>query len=1214
MNRNRTGGIAAFKRSLQAGAALALCAPAAMLCTAAPAAAQQAAPAPIEEENRYTMRLMLQTFDGAREFSHTQAAGFARKRKGDESWVMVNFGDGAVVIDQPGRKKIGNFKNSSAAEAGMRYDYRTKTLAGNSAVAQHHNRFVRPMLGHGPALGADAKWRTSLTLAQLGLSSPAEQHVTIELSRRYFRHGGRDYVLLHYRVPSFTWTGTSGRTVVQWGEGIALTDPGFGQMYWNAALHRAVGQEGGSSGRPYRYAKTMVAVDAKGKPMLDPRDIPEVAAYVDHFYGASNKEVMGFVGEGYADQAPLQLSNLIDVMALSMAEDSANQLGEVTSAYTGGPRGAETVQPLPKPAEEFANGGETPGSFGTEPELETLPHDMPHVLQGHGADAPAAPGAQGQPNAGEQPAAGPSAGGGGGGAGGGGGQSGGGGGGGVTAQNVADAVGPTAETVTDATTGGANTADQVADTLAGLTELTLRAEEVHDDLLIARREYEAAVQTLGNMPQSEAVTTTMKQSTLALKAELTAMNRELAQFEEVFFSAERTSVKPHPSLITEYIALKGKAMDASAKLQGLYASGEAWDVRVSDKAKSLHGIIVAKASTIKNLESSLEVLGGRAYTFAKRMKALDPGQYARVMRKILESPYAEKLGKFADFLNKLDIAKAVYNTGSVFAGNTGGELPLSRDYGEGSAKWLGLELASLWGNIASGNVPGFFLDAATTLTTSLSDILIANYGLTKTFQAMDDAEWTRIRLETDQRIQRIDRAVEELEEELAETKEELENFDEEAEERRRMAEELLEERRRNREEAERQAEAERQRLIAEARAENERIYQENLKRPPTPEEWAKFNADIAAAMKPDYPTAPPPTPEQVAERLARAAAKRMAEAMEAARLAAEEIARIAAEEAERQRRAEEAARASEEAVAKREQEAEERRRRNEEAAARELEVSEFEIEPVEFDPPEWDPPVWDPPEWVPPEWDPPEPTEIEWTDFDDDDFPNTGNLAYDFENMSGVVETDLSRWAEWLATQNVRELTRLALNAGYPNLASALADAENIIHYSQDEGYRRWAMQAPSCGGYVGCGPSYLERWAMKSSIVALGDILAQSREIFSTGGFTDIGISGLNLRYLLRDHSLEDGDIVQIRIRQFNRLIYEGRVSLTNAGENFNLQLGRGVASLEIYAENEGYSSPNTAQIRVDNVVRGEGTQTYSLNTGQTATLRIESQSGGRP
>ncbi len=222
------------------------------------------------------------------------------------------------------------------------------------------------------------------------------------------------------------------------------------------------------------------------------------------------------------------------------------------------------------------------------------------------------------------------------------------------------------------------------------------------------------------------------------------------------------------------------------------------------------------------------------------------------------------------------------------------------------------------------------------------------------------------------------------------------------------------------------------------------------------------------------------------------------------------------------------------------------------------------------------------------------------------------NNAFEYTSMVGIVATDLGRWAEWLATQNMRELERLADNAGYPNLASALADAQNILRQSQDPGYRQWAMQAPSCNGPAGCGPSYLERWHMKQSIVALGDILADSRDIFSSGGFSDIGISGLDLSYLLRDHALEDGDIIRVRITQFGHVIYEGTVNLTNAGEVFGMLLGRGVASLEIFAVNEGSARPNTAQITVDNVVRGEDTQTYSLATGETATLRIEA--GAKP
>ena len=64
--------------------------------------------------------------------------------------------------------------------------------------------------------------------------------------------------------------------------------------------------------------------------------------------------------------------------------------------------------------------------------------------------------------------------------------------------------------------------------------------------------------------------------------------------------------------------------------------------------------------------------------------------------------------------------------------------------------------------------------------------------------------------------------------------------------------------------------------------------------------------------------------------------------------------------------------------------------------------------------------------------------------------------------------------------------------------------------------------------------------------------------------------------------------------------------VMLTTAGDRFTLALRSGIASLEIFAVNEGTSSPNTAEITVSNVTQGEATQSYSLNTGETATLRI--------
>lgn len=1306
-----------------------------------------AATAPVEDSNRYYLQLMMQIFDGKREFAHSQVAGFGRMRQGNESWVMLDFGGGAVVIEEAGETAASGFLNTTGIETGMRYDYATKTLSdGDPSVAAFHNDFVRPQLGRAPALGANAAWTSALTTAQLGFSSLGDAGFKIELRREYFRHEGKDFVLLHYQVPSFTYR-SDGRTIVHWGEGVALTDRSFGQVYWNAMLHRAVANGGTAAMRPYHFTKTLAALDDQGQPLLDPRAIPQIAPHFARLYGAAAPQVMGFVDDSVAaDQTPINVAAKIDIMALSLAEDSANQLGEVTSSYLQGLRGDET--PLPIPTEEATD--EEPGPVSramrnatltlenvgeaVESALRTEIDKAPPNLTAPAADILresnaikvananlAAPGvlaemerqaalssrvsggldgalertrsgreaqdtaaspanqqelaaaasalegeagkawrsaksyenaareayanavtrndtaaqqaaqdaianAQAQqdralrydnyardavfqpgkalqlqdPSAAERQFAG----GGGGGAGGG---IGGGGGGSASglekAANAGNALGD-----------GVDTGDKVADAAAGVQEVARRAGALSEELTQARREYDAAKAAFKALPQSEAVTATLKPSVLTMKSELIWMNKELQQFEIYFDTVLSSKSAPDPKPIQDYIALQARANAMKEELKSLYISGEAWDWRPSDKAKSLLGVLTAKAHSVKALEKRTSAFGEYAAAIARQVQALSDTDYGKLTAK-LGGAGMTVLGRTADALNVASIGGAGYNVYSTVKARGHGELPLSRDYGQGSMAMLGLELAGLWGNIVTGNVAGFFLDATTTVTTSMSDILIANYGLTQTFKAMDDAEWTRIQLETDRRIQNFYAKRGEIEKLIKEAKLELEELDEELDGSK-LAKEILEERKRKR--AETEAEAKRQaaeakreadKQIAAARAENERRYREQLKRPPTAAEWAKFNRDIAEAMKPDYPTAPPLTAAQIAERLARVAAKQRDEAARSGNAAAEAAraaAKLLADKREAERRL---AEAQANAVARREAERVAQRDRRARQRDSGLDVSGFNITPVTFNPPKWTPPKWTPPKWVPPQFTPPDPSKLPLRTIGKAWPGQTGNLASLFPggDMSGVVATDLSRWSEWLKTQNVRELERLARNAGYPNLAAALADAGNLLRASQDEGYRNWALQQPSCGGYVGCGPSFLERWAEKSSKVALGDILNASRAIFSTGGFSDIGISGLDLAYMLRDFGIQDGDIINIKISQFGRTIFtNNNFTLTTAGNNFNIALRPGVASLEIFAVNEGTARPNTAEITIQNVTEGQARQQYSLSTGQFATLRI--------
>lgn len=1121
----------------------------------------------VEETASYTMQVLTQSFDGEQESSKAQALAYARMRRGDESWIELDFGDGGAVIENRGGTAAGLFTNTSGVEAGLRYNYATRRISGGDPLVERfHNTFVRRKLGRGPALGSNAQWSVQLRPAELGVVATSGAPLTIELSRKYFSHGGHDYVLLHYRVPAFSYDAL-GRQVVQWGEGAALTDPGFGMMYWNVALHRAVGEQEGTSGRPYRQMKTMIAIGRNGKPMIDPRSIPQTAALLDSLQGQSAQEIIGFIDGTMPDHTPLIMANAIDIMALSIAEDSPNQLGEVTSQIANSVNGLTETAPPPANTQPNDNN-------------DNLPVSVPNPISTQGGGAL------------------------------------------DTAMNVS---------------GTLNTSVDLADKFSAITEglnvLVSQSASLSGQLGTLEAQITAITNAIAAEPPLFRASTAFS----ALKVTYEAQKAELASLEAVFDTGIRTGVLPPPGMVSNYIRLTGESMDSATELSRMAAAGESLTVIETARDVAMATNLQSKAAELGRVQQALATLGTKAGGLQPLIKSLSQTEFASLVKSFGSSPYAKVLSGVATGLNVSAVGMAAYNT-TTAAGTdlaTGQDLPLTRNYGTGgSATLVGLEIMAMAGNAYSGNVKGLFYDMAAISVGSVTDIIISMKGV-------QDANFRAVEAEMDYyttELMGIRRRASAFEQQLADlgaevegVREDLANFDRDTDAAAAMAQQLLDERRRNRAEREaaeataRQAEENELRRIAQEAA--QRAAEEEARRTePNEEEWAQFHEDITAAMQPDYPTLSQDARDRISEeaqlrREAEREAELALEAEQAAQLAGD-IARALAEREQQQR---EMQRISDEAVAQREQERLAREQWLEEARDRELtvadltvsqlNVSEFDIKPVTFEGPEWDPPVFHPPEWVPPEFHPPKITPIDWSNFDDDDYPATGNLAFDYLDMAGTVETDLSRWAEWLATQNVRELERLALQAGYPNLASALADAENIIHQSQDEGYRQWALQAPSCGGYVGCGPSYLERWAMKTSIVALGDILVQSRGIFSSGGFSDIGITGLNLSYLLRDHGVEDGDIVQIMIQQFGRTIYEGSLSLTNAGDTFNLQLRPGVASLTIYAVNEGQLRPNTAQIKVDKVVRGEATQTYNLNTGETAVLRIETNtsSGGK-
>jgi hypothetical protein len=225
-------------------------------------------------------------------------------------------------------------------------------------------------------------------------------------------------------------------------------------------------------------------------------------------------------------------------------------------------------------------------------------------------------------------------------------------------------------------------------------------------------------------------------------------------------------------------------------------------------------------------------------------------------------------------------------------------------------------------------------------------------------------------------------------------------------------------------------------------------------------------------------------------------------------------------------------------------------------------------------------------------------------DFIENNMFDFGGL--DGRGLSGTVATDLSPYAEWLLGQDINRLNALARAAGYPNLASALNDWRNLTKKATDDKFRQWAWSPGAFSGTIGSWASEQQHELARAQVL-LGDLLNDSRFIESTAGLTDLAISGTTLSTIFRDFGLEDGDVIEITIQQLGRVLFTQTLTLTNAGTAIETNMRRGVGVVNIKALNEGFASPNTAEITIDNVTDGDSVQQYSLRTGENATLRVQ-------
>ena len=103
--------------------------------------------------------------------------------------------------------------------------------------------------------------------------------------------------------------------------------------------------------------------------------------------------------------------------------------------------------------------------------------------------------------------------------------------------------------------------------------------------------------------------------------------------------------------------------------------------------------------------------------------------------------------------------------------------------------------------------------------------------------------------------------------------------------------------------------------------------------------------------------------------------------------------------------------------------------------------------------------------------------------------------------------------------------------------------------------------------------------------------------------GLTDITVNSRVITVSVWDHGSIDGDRVNVYL---NGRLISNNLMLKRNRTNIRLNLSTGSNVVEIKALNEGSQSPNTASMKITNVVQGKSQQKWGLKRGQTGRMRI--------
>jgi hypothetical protein len=296
-------------------------------------------------ETQTPMMLMSETFDGAVTRSLSQKAGVAEARRGDDLWVNIDFGDGAVVERRNATLSAGAFRNLGGVEAVFGWTAQDRRASGNARIAHFFNTVVRPLASpSGQATTQVQAFRISPAL--LGLREKGATTFGLAITRRNVTLAGRDYTWMEYEAPAFSYANPAGETVVHWAHGGTLYDAATAQAVWSASAQRAVSKPTENEGRAYRYVRTVMMVTPLGKPMIDLSQIPELRSRVAKLTSGEATAPLPVAKEESTrtDQTPLRLAAVLDALALALGEGGAGGLSATTASFVLGETGINQLQ------------------------------------------------------------------------------------------------------------------------------------------------------------------------------------------------------------------------------------------------------------------------------------------------------------------------------------------------------------------------------------------------------------------------------------------------------------------------------------------------------------------------------------------------------------------------------------------------------------------------------------------------------------------------------------------------------------------------------------------------------------------------------------------------------------------------------------------------------------------------------------------------------